>query len=92
LTPKMSELEVIDVIGSHYLNYVRHVLVSACVRTLQEALSFLNKQQIMDGAEVRHGSNCEPPSSGTEHSSSAGNKQSGHYRPRYQPQDVKYTH
>jgi hypothetical protein len=38
----------------------------------------------MDGAEARHGSNREPPSSKTEHISSAGNNQSGHYRPPYQ--------
>jgi len=48
LTPKMSELEIIDAIGGHYPNYIQRSLLSANVKTIQEALSFLNKQQIME--------------------------------------------
>jgi hypothetical protein len=40
LTPKMSELEVIDAIGGHYLNYIQRALLSANVRKIQQALNF----------------------------------------------------
>jgi hypothetical protein len=48
LTPKISELEIIDAIGGHYPNYTQRALLSANVKTIQEALSFLNKLQIME--------------------------------------------
>ena len=43
LTPKMSDLEITDAIGVHYPNYIQRALLSANVKTTQEALSFLNK-------------------------------------------------
>jgi len=42
LTPKMCELGIIDAIGGHYPNYIQSALLSANVKTIQEALSFLN--------------------------------------------------
>jgi hypothetical protein len=91
LTPKMSELEINDAIGGHYPNYIQHALLSANVKTIQEDLRFLNKLQIMEDSETRKSSSREPPMSRPEHSSSAGQNQNGHYRPRTQPQNIRYT-
>jgi len=91
LTPKMSELEIIDAIGGHYPNYIQRPLLSANVKTIQKVLSFLNKPQIMEDGETRNSSSREPPMSWPEHSSPAGQSQSGHYRPRSQPQNIRYT-
>jgi hypothetical protein len=44
LTQKMSEIT--DAIGGHYPNYIQRALLSANLKTIQEALSFLNKLQI----------------------------------------------
>jgi len=41
LTPKMSDLEIIGVIGGHYPNYIQRALLSANVKTIQEAVSFI---------------------------------------------------
>jgi hypothetical protein len=90
LTPKMSELEVIDAISGHYPNYVQRAFLSANVQTVQKAFSFLNKLQIMEGGEARQNSNREPPSSRPKYRSSAGHNQSGQYRPRSEPQNVRY--
>jgi len=78
LTPKMSDLEIIDAIGGHYPNYIQRALLSANVKTIQEALSFLNKLQVMEDGETRISSSLEPPISRPEHSSSASQNQSGH--------------
>ena len=51
----------------------------------------LNKLQIMEDGETRNSSSREPPISRPEHSSSAGQNQSGQYRPRSQPQNIRYT-
>jgi hypothetical protein len=91
LTPKMSELEIIDAIGGHYPNYIQRALLCANVKTIQEALSFLNKLQKMVDSETRNSSRCEPPMSRPEYSSSAGQNQNGHYRLRSQPQNIRYT-
>ena len=91
LTPKMSELEIIDAIGGHYPNYIQRPLLSANVKTIQKVLSFLNKPQIMEDGETRNSSSREPPMSRPEHSSSASQNQSGHYRPRSQPQNIRHT-
>jgi len=91
LTPKMSELDIIDAIGGHYRNYIQRALLSVSVKTIQEALSFLNKLQIMEDGETRNSSSREPPMSMPEHSSSAGQIKSGRYKPRYRPQNIRYT-
>jgi hypothetical protein len=91
LTPKMCDLEIIDAIGGHYPHYIQHALLSANVKTIQEALSFLNKLQIMEDSETRNSSRREPPMSRPDHSSSAGQNQNGHYRLRSQPQNIRYT-
>jgi hypothetical protein len=90
LTPKMSELEITDAIGGHYPNYIQRALLSANVKTIQEALSFLNKLQIMEDGETRNSSSSKPPMSRPEHSLSAGQNQSGHYKLRSQPQNIRY--
>jgi hypothetical protein len=41
LTPKMSELEVIDAICGHYPNYIQRALLSANLKTIPQALNFL---------------------------------------------------
>jgi hypothetical protein len=43
LTPKMSELEISDAICGHYPNYVWRLLLSANLKAIEEALSFLTK-------------------------------------------------
>jgi len=91
LTPKMSELEIIDAIVGHYPNYIQQALLSANVKTIREALSFLNELQIMEDDETRNSLSCEPPMSKSEHSSSSGQNQSGCYRPRSRPQNIRYT-
>jgi hypothetical protein len=53
LTPKTSDLEVIAAVSGHYPNYVQRALLSANVKTVQEALSFLNKLLIMEDGDVR---------------------------------------
>jgi hypothetical protein len=90
LTPKMSELEIIDTIGGHYPNYIQRALLSANVKTIQEALCFLNKLQIMEDSETRNSSSREQPMSRPEHSLSAGQNQNGPYRPMSQPQNIRY--
>jgi hypothetical protein len=40
LTPKLSELEVIDSISGHCPNYIQRALLFANVKTVQEALRF----------------------------------------------------
>jgi hypothetical protein len=60
LTPKMSELETIDAMGGHYPNYIQCALLSANVKTIQEALSFFNKLQIMEDSDTRNSFNHEP--------------------------------
>jgi hypothetical protein len=35
LTPKISELEIIDAICGHYPNYIQRALLSANVKTIQ---------------------------------------------------------
>jgi hypothetical protein len=37
LTPKMSELEIIDAISGHYPNYIQRALLPANIETIQEA-------------------------------------------------------
>jgi len=48
LTPKMSELEITDAVGGHYPNYIHSALLSANVKTKQEALVFLLHKQTAD--------------------------------------------
>jgi hypothetical protein len=71
LTPKMSDLEITDAISGHYPNYIQCALLSANVKTIQEALSFLNILQVMEDGETRNSSSREPLMSRPEHSSSA---------------------
>jgi len=92
LTPKMSELEIIDAIGGHYPNFIQHALLSGNIKTIQEALSFFNKLQVMEDGETRNSLNREPSMSRPEHSSSAGQNQSGRYRPTFQTQNIRYAH
>ena len=77
LTPKLSELEVIDAIGGHYPNYIQRALLSANIKTIQQALNFLNKLQIMEDGEARMGSSRENGVSGSGHNSSASQNQNG---------------
>jgi hypothetical protein len=91
LTPKISELEIIDAIGVHYPNYIQRALLFANVKTVQEALRFLNKLRIVEDSETRNSSSREPAMSRPERSSSAGRNQNGHYRPRSQLQNIRYT-
>jgi len=87
---KKSELEITDAIGGLYPNYIQRALLSANVKTIQEALGFLNKLHIMEDGETRNSSSREPPMPRPEHSSSAGQSQSGRRRPRSQPQNIRY--
>jgi hypothetical protein len=48
LTPKMSELEITDAVGGHYPNYIQRALLSANVKTKQEALIFILRKQTAD--------------------------------------------
>jgi len=61
----------------NYINYIQSALLSANVKTIQKALSFLNKLQIMQDGETRNGSNREPSMSGPEHTSFAGQTKAG---------------
>jgi hypothetical protein len=91
LTPRMSELEVIDATGSHYLNYIQCALLSANVRTIQAALYFLSKLQIMEDGEERMNSSCGNALSRSGQDTSASQNQNGNYRQRPQPRSVRYT-
>jgi hypothetical protein len=90
LTPKMSELDVIDVIGGHYLNYIQHALLSASVRTLRQALNFLTKLQIMEDGEARRSSSRESIVSRSGHDSPVSQNQNGNYRQIPQPRSIRY--
>jgi hypothetical protein len=57
LTPKLSELDLADAVAGHYPVYVHRSLLSASVRTVQEALSFLNKLETMENGESNRRSN-----------------------------------
>jgi hypothetical protein len=57
LTPRLSELELIDAIAGHFPAYVQRAILYANVRTIQEALSFFNKLESMESGDNDRGSN-----------------------------------
>jgi hypothetical protein len=85
LTPKMSELEVIDAICGHYPNYIQRALLSANIRTIQQSLNFFSKLQIMEDGEANMSSSHENVVSRSGHDSSASQNQSRNYRQGPQP-------
>jgi hypothetical protein len=91
LTQKMFELEITDPVGVHYPNYIQRALLSANVKTKQEALTFLNTLQIIEHGETRNSSNREPSTSRLGDTSAAGQNQSGRYRTWFQHQNIRYT-
>jgi hypothetical protein len=56
LTPRLSELELIDAIAGHFRAYVERAILSVKVRTIQEALSFLNKLESIESGDNDRGS------------------------------------
>jgi hypothetical protein len=61
LSPRLSELDLIDAIAGHFPSYVQRAILSANVRSIQEALSFLNKVEAMESDEAGRRSNSGPP-------------------------------
>jgi hypothetical protein len=90
LTPKMSVLEVTDANGGHNSIYIQRALLSANLKTTQEAMSFLNKLQIMEDGDSRNSPNRQQTIPRPERSSSSGLNKNAHYRQRYQSQNVRY--
>jgi hypothetical protein len=91
LTPRMSELEVIDAIGGHYPNYIQRALLSANVRSIQEALNFFSKLQIMEDDEEMMNSGRGNAFTRSGHDTSASQDQNGNYTQRPQPRSIRYT-
>ena len=91
LTPKMSDLEVIDALCGHYPNYIQRALLSANIRTIQQALNFLSKLQIMEDSEANIGLNNENTVPRSGYDTSANRNRSRNYGQRPQPQSVRYT-
>jgi hypothetical protein len=81
LSPRLSELDLIDAISGHFPLYVQRAILSANVRTIQEALSFLNKLEAMEDGERNRGSNPGPQNSNGNRANCNGN--SGNYHNRY---------
>jgi hypothetical protein len=55
LSPRMTESELIDAISGHFSLYIQRAILSANVRTIEEALGFLNKLEILENREGRRG-------------------------------------
>jgi hypothetical protein len=55
LSPRLSELDLVDAIAGHFPPYVQTALLSAGVRTVQDALTFLNKLETMEQADTDKG-------------------------------------
>jgi hypothetical protein len=64
LSPRLSEIDLIDATSGHFPTYVQRAILSANVRTIQEALSLLNKLEAMEAGEGNRGSNQGQQSSG----------------------------
>jgi len=55
LSPRMTESDLIDAISVHFSMYVQRAILSANVRTIEEALGFLNKLEILENGEGSRG-------------------------------------
>jgi hypothetical protein len=53
LSPKLSELHLVDAISGHFPPYVQRALLSAGVRTVQDALTFLRKMETIENFDER---------------------------------------
>jgi hypothetical protein len=51
LSPRLSELDLIDALTGHFPPYVQRAILSANVRKIQEAVSFLNKLEAIESGE-----------------------------------------
>jgi hypothetical protein len=62
LSPKLSELDLIEAMAGHFPPYVQRAFLSASVRTIQDTLTFLNKLETMEQTDSsRGGPNPGPP-------------------------------
>jgi hypothetical protein len=80
LTPKLSELDLVDAVAGHYPVCVQRSLLSASVRTVQEALSFLNKLETMENGESNRRSNPGPSQNKTFQGGANNKNNYGRYR------------
>jgi hypothetical protein len=55
LSPRLSELDFVDATAGHFPPYVQMALLPAGVRTVQDALTFLNKLETMEQADTDKG-------------------------------------
>ena len=51
LTPRLSDVNTINAISGHFAPYVQRALLSANVRTVQDALNFLSKLESIEAGE-----------------------------------------
>jgi hypothetical protein len=57
LSPRLSVIDLIEAISGHFPPYVQRAMLSANVRSIQEALSFLNKLEVMETGDGNRESN-----------------------------------
>jgi hypothetical protein len=59
LSPRLSDLHLVDAISGHFPPYVQQALLSAGVRTVQDALTFLRKMETMESFDERGKQNSD---------------------------------
>lgn len=57
LSPRMTDLDIIHAISSHYPSYIRRSLLSANITTVQEALTFLRQLEAFEQADPQEKNN-----------------------------------
>jgi hypothetical protein len=57
LSPPLSGTDLTDTIAGHFPPYVQRALLSSSVKTVQEALRFLNKPETLEGGDPNRRSN-----------------------------------
>jgi hypothetical protein len=94
LSPKLSEIDLIDAVAGHYPACIQRSLVSASVRNVQEAPSFLNKLEAMESGDTgrdanrgpSHNRSSQPPAA----SNSPGRFERGKYKDHHNVRHAAY--
>jgi hypothetical protein len=93
LSPKLSELDLVDAIAGHFPPCVQRALLSASVRTIQSELTFLNKLETMEQTDSSRGRpNPGPPQNRPNQSHSSGQNQYKRDRDKRNNHYVRGTH
>jgi hypothetical protein len=61
LSPRLSELHLVHAISGHFQSYVQRALLSASVRNVQDALTFLRSLEAMEQGDEKGRPNSDVP-------------------------------